>query len=300
MKTLVIGAEFGGQSLVASDIENWIGEEHVSGFELATKLERHVKKYKDDVTILSPATVVKVEKISCADGTRECDFSVSTKKGDTFRGKSVIVCLGARRRKLGVPGEDRLEGIGVSYCATCDAPLFAGKSVAVVGGGNAGVEAVLDLLSYASHVTVLQHAEMLTADKTSVDKIDQNNKVSVLLGAFVQEIVGSKTVESIRYKDKDGSEKALEVQGVFVEIGSVPNSESLKEIVKLDVHGQIMIDPRHGSTSQPGIFAAGDITDDPYKQNNISAGDAVKAALAAYSYIQKLPKRSPAEETSGS
>jgi len=296
MKTLLITEGFGGQSLVASDIENWIGEEHISGFELAVKLENHVKKYKDEVTIKMPATVMKVEKIDCKDGSRECDFRVTTQKGEEYFSKTVILALGAKRRKLSIPGEDQLEGTGVSYCATCDAPLFKDKDVVVVGGGNAGVEAALDLLSYAQHITIFQRGPVLTADQTSVEEVKKNNNIDILLGVSVKEIIGSKTVEGIIYQDADGSKHTLNVDGVFVEIGSIPNSGSVKEIVELDEHGQVRIDSRHGNTSQPGIFAAGDITDDPYKQNNISAGDAVKAALAAYSYLQKLPKRSPAEE----
>lgn len=296
LKTLLITEEFGGQSLVASDIENWIGEENISGFELAMKLERHVKKYKDDVTIKVPATVMRVDKIACEDGKRACDFQVTTKKDEVFKGKTVILALGARRRKLGIPGEDRFEGTGVSYCATCDAPLFSGKNVAVIGGGNAGAEAVVDLLAYAKHVTIFQNGDALTADASTVDKISDDERVTILTSVSVKEIVGSKEVEGIIYTDKSGVEKTLPIDGVFVEIGSIPNSEPVKDLVERDSHGQIVIDPRHGSTSQPGIFAAGDITDDPYKQNNISAGDAVKAALAAYSYTQNLPKRSPAEE----
>ncbi|MDZ7726152.1 MAG: FAD-dependent oxidoreductase [Candidatus Campbellbacteria bacterium] len=296
IKTLLITKEFGGQSVVASEIENWIGEEEISGFELAMKLEKHVKKYKEDVDIKTPETVTKIEKVACEDEARVCDFVVTTESGDTYRAKSVIYALGGRRRKLGIPGEDRLEGTGVSYCATCDAPLFSDKKVVVVGGGNAGAEAAVDLLPYAEKVTILQNKDQLTADTATVDRINSEEKIEVITNASAQEITGSQTVEGVVYKDENGEEKTIEAGGVFVEIGSIPNSELVEDMVETDDHGQIKIDPRHGSTSQPGLYAAGDVTDDPYKQNNTAAGDAVKAALAAYSYVQNLPKRSPAEE----
>jgi len=204
----------------------------------------------------------------------------------------VILTAGARRRQLGVPGEDRLNGKGVAYCSTCDAPLFSGKKVAVVGGGNAGLEAVQDLFPYASEVYLLEYGESLKGDPVTQEEIKKNPKFKqIILNAQTLEIVGDKFVTSLRYKEvRSGEEKVLELDGVFVEIGSVPNSEMVKDLVALDRWGQVVIDSKHSTTSHPGIFAAGDITDDPYKQNNISAGDAVKAALAAYNYLLKREK----------
>ena len=217
------------------------------------------------------------------------DFKVETDAGATYAGKAIILTAGARRRKLGVPGEEKFEGKGVAYCSTCDAPLFSDKRVAVVGGGNAGLEAAQDLFPYASEVYLMESGETLKGDPVTQEEIKKNPKLKeIVLNAQALEILGDAMVSGVKYKDrKTGEEKMLEVEGVFVEIGSVPNSEMVKDLVERDSRGQVIIDSKHASTSRPGIFAAGDITDDPYKQNNISVGDAVKAALAAYAYVQK-------------
>lgn len=297
LKTLFITESFGGQSIVSDDIHNWIGEINISGFDLAKKLENHVRSYADTVDIKMPERVVAVLLAKCADDKRVCDFEVKTDKGNIYQGKTIILCAGAKRRKLGVPGEDRLNGKGVAYCSTCDAPLFAGKTVAVVGGGNAGLEAVVDLFPYASKVYLIHRGEALKGDALTQEEIKKNPKAEIIFNAETQEIMGENFVTGLRYKDaKTGEEKILKVGGVFIEIGSVPNSEMVKELVQLDKWGQVIIDSKHASTSHPGIFAAGDITDDPYKQNNISAGDAVKAALAAYAYLLQREKSSPAAE----
>lgn len=307
LKTLLITDSFGGQSIVSDDIQNWIGEQHVSGYDLAKKFEAHVRAFPDVVDVKTPEKAVKIEAIKCvnpgrinsygASGTRICDFLVTTDKGNTYEGKSVILAAGARRRRLNIPGEDRLEGKGVAYCSTCDAPLFGGKTVAVVGGGNAGLEAVVDLFPYAEKIYLLEYGETLKGDAITQEDVKKNTKVEILLNAQTKEIVGDKFVSGLKYLDrKTNEEKTLEVQGVFVEIGSIPNSEMVKGLVELDKWGQVVIDSKHATTSQPGIFAAGDITDDPYKQNNISAGDAVKAALAAYAYLLQREKHTPAAE----
>ncbi|MBI2039201.1 MAG: FAD-dependent oxidoreductase [Candidatus Niyogibacteria bacterium] len=297
LKTLLITESFGGQSIVSDDIQNWIGEPHISGFELAKKFEAHVRAYPEQVAIAMPERAVKVRAERCAIGEeRMCDFEVDTDKGGAYVGKTVILVAGARRRKLGVAGEEKFEGKGVAYCSTCDAPLFSGKRVAVVGGGNAGLEAVQDLFPYASEVTIVEYGEALKGDTVTLEEIKKNPKLKeIALNAQTLEVMGDKTVSGLKYKDrKTGEEKLLEIDGVFVEIGSVSNSEMVKDLVALDKYGQVVIDSKHASTSHAGIFAAGDITDDPYKQNNISAGDAVKAALAAYAYLQKREKVSPA------
>ena len=302
LKTLLITESFGGQSIVSDDIENWIGETRISGFDLAKKLENHVRAYPDAVDIKMPERVTEIKEMSdfapleartegaAAPTSRRgfplTGFEVKTDKGSVYQGKTIILCAGARRKKLGIPGEDRLNGRGVAYCSTCDAPLFAGKTVAVVGGGNAGLEAVVDLFPYASKIYLVHRREELKGDPSTQEEIRKNPKA---------EIMGENFVTGLKYKDaKTGEEKNLKVGGVFVEIGSVPNSEMVKGLVELDKWGQVVIDSKHASTSHPGIFAAGDITDDSYKQNNISAGDAVKAALAAYAYLLKREKSSPA------
>lgn len=286
LKTLLITESFGGQSVVSNDIQNWIGETHITGFDLAKKFEDHVRSFSDIVEI----------KLEIAQEIKKSgeNFKVKTDSGE-YEAKVLILAIGARRRKLNVPGEQKFEGKGVVYCSTCDAPLFPGKTVAVVGGGNAGLEAVIDLFPYAEKIYLLIRGDILKGDAVTQEKVknpaEAGPKVEIIFNAVTKEILGDKFVSGLKYQDlKSGELKELNLEGVFVEIGSVPNSEIVKDLVELDQWGQIKIDSKHASTSTPGIFAAGDITDDPYKQNNISAGDAVKAALAAYSYLQKMQK----------
>lgn len=298
LKTLLITESFGGQSIVSDDIQNWIGEPHISGFDLAKKLENHVRAFSDSIEIKMPERAAEITSKKCQiiEEGRICDFEVKTDKGNVYEGKSVILTSGARRKKMNVPGEDKFEGKGVAYCSTCDAPLFSGKKVVVVGGGNSGLEAVIDLFPYASEIYLLHRGEELKGDPIEQDEIKKNPKLKeIILNAQTLEIMGDKFVTGLKYQDKKtGEEKILEVEGVFVEIGSVPNSEMVKNLIELDKYGQVVINSKHSTTSHPGIFAAGDITDDPYKQNNISVGDAVKASLASYNYILKREKITPA------
>ncbi len=295
LKTLLITESFGGQSIISDDIQNWIGEVHISGLDLAKKLEAHVRSYPEMVEVKSPEKVVTIKTIQC-DADRICDFEVTSDKG-VYQGKTVIVASGARRRKLGILGEDKFEGKGVAYCSTCDAPLFRDKKVAVVGGGNAGLEAVQDLFPYASEIYLLDGGPALKGDPATVLEIKKNPKLKeIILNAKIKEVAGETLVSSLKY-EVNGQEKTLEVGGIFVEIGSVPNSEIVKDLVQLDDHGQVMVNFQHATTTRPGVFACGDVTNDPYKQNNISAGDGVRAALAAYSYLLKREKQSPAAES---
>lgn len=296
LKTILITDSFGGQSIVSDDIQNWVGEPHISGFDLAQKFERHVREFSDMVEVKMPERVREVRSVKCEVGERVCNFEVKTDEGNVYEGKTIILAAGARRKKLGIPGEEKFNGKGVAYCSTCDAPLFAGKRVAVVGGGNAGLEAAADLFPYASEVYIAEYADSLKGDPITQEEVKKNPKLKeIIFNAKTLEVVGDKFVTGLKYQNhKTGEEKMLAVDGVFVEIGSVPNSEMVKGLVNLDKYGQVIIDSKHASTSRPGIFAAGDITDDPYKQNNISAGDAVKAALAAYNYLLKRSKQPPA------
>ncbi len=286
LKTLLITEEFGGQSLVSDDIQNWISEKHISGLDLAKNLEQHVRNFPDNLEIKSPEKVTSIITVDCSEARRFCDFQVTTEQGN-YQAKALVIGLGAKRRRLEVAGEDKYQSKGVIYCSTCDAPLFAGKKVVVVGGGNSGIEAVQDLLSYASEVYLLEFTDSLKADPVTVQEVKNNPKLkSIILNVQVKEIVGEALVTGIRYQDKGtNQEKELAVEGVFVEIGSVPNTDVLKGLVQLDKYGQIIINARTGATSHPGVFAAGDITDIPYKQNNIAAGDGIKAALSAYDYL---------------
>lgn len=295
LKTLVIAESFGGQSIVSDDIQNWIGEPHISGFDLAEKFEKHVRGFPDMVEVKSGIKAMKVEAIDCVSDTNICNFKVTDEKGESYVSKAVILGAGARRRKLGIPGEDTFNGKGVAYCSTCDAPLFKNKKVAVVGGGNAGLEAVQDLLAYAEDIYLLEFGTVLKGDAVTQEEIKKSPKLKeIIFNAQTVEVVGDKFMTGLKYKDRaTNEEKVLDVSGLFVEIGSVPNSEMVKGLVELDKFGQVIIDSKHASTSHLGIFAAGDITDDPYKQNNISAGDAVKAALAAYQYLLKQNRKDP-------
>lgn len=295
LKTLLITDSFGGQSLVSAGIENWIGEEEISGFDLAQKFEKHVRKYSEDIDFEVPQKVAKIEAIDCEVEDRNCDFQVTTEKGDKFVGKTVILGAGAHRRKLNVPGEKEFDGKGVVYCSTCDAPLFKDKEVIIVGSGNAALEGVEDSIPYAKMIHLFVRSDKMKGDPVTQEKITDHPKVKIYYKTEIKEIVGDKFVTGVKYKDSEG-EKEMEIGGVFVEIGAVPNSDIVKGLVYLDKFGQVKIDSKFATTSHPGIFAAGDITDDPFKQNNISAGDAVKAALSAYQYLLKREKKSPAEE----
>lgn len=300
LKTLLLTESFGGQSIVSDDIQNWIGEQHISGFDLAKKMEEHVRAFPDAVEIKMPELANRVRAISSESSARANDFEVATDQGGVYEGKAVIVTSGARRRKLNVPGEEKFNGKGVAYCSTCDAPLFAGKRVVVVGGGNAGLEAVQDLFPYAAEVVLLIRGDALKGDQVVQEEIKKNPKLAIVFNAEIQEILGDQFVSGVRYKDnKTNEEKTLEAGGVFVEIGSVPNSEIVKGLVDIDQWGQVVVNAKHATTSTPGIFAAGDVTDDPYKQNNISVGDGVRAALAAYNYLLQRKKESPAAAKNG-
>ncbi|HLD81864.1 MAG TPA: FAD-dependent oxidoreductase [Patescibacteria group bacterium] len=286
LKTLMITEAIGGQSTVSASVENWIGTKSVSGFELAKMLEEHVKEQKEDVEIIMPERVTKIEKI-------DSSFRVTTDKNHAFETKTVLVTSGGRRRRLNVPGEDKFEGKGVVYCSTCDAPLFRNKEVAVIGGGNAGLEAVEDLLPYASKITLVVRSDSVKGDPLTLEEIQKSDKVNIIYNATILEVLGDTVVAGIRYRDtKEEQDKTLNIGGVFVEIGSIPNSEFLKGVVQLNERNEVVIDHQKGTTSQEGIFAAGDVTDELYKQNNISAGDAVKATLSAYNYLLKCKKES--------
>jgi alkyl hydroperoxide reductase subunit F len=289
LNMLIITDSFGGQSIVSDDIQNWIGEQHISGVDLAQKLEDHIRAYEDDIDIEVGKRVRSVEIINDKDN-QSRSFEVETEKGKIYKSKAIILAVGGRRRKLKVPGEKKFEGKGVTYCSICDAPLFRDKAVVVIGGGNAGVEAVVDLLPYAEKIYLLEVDNKLRADQTTQEKIKREDKVEIILNANTKKIPGEIMVDGLIYEDENEKEQKLAVQGVFVEIGSVPSSEIVRDLVEVDKYGQVKTDSKHTTTSQPGIFAAGDVTDDPYKQNNIAVGDGVKAALAAFKYLQEIKK----------
>lgn len=280
LKTLLITDSFGGQSLVSDDIQNWIGDESISGLTLAKKLEAHVKTQKGDVEI-EKALVAKIEK-------KDKGFLVRTEKGKEYEAKTIFLAIGSKRRKLDVSGEKEFEGKGVFYCSICDAPLMKGKVAAVIGGGNSALEAVVDLMPYAEKIYLVHRRDEFRGDPITQEKIQKSDKVEMVLNANIAEIRGNKVVESILYEDAKTKEKReLKVHGVFVEVGAIPNSEVVKDLVELNEKGEVVVDHKTQRTSQLGIWAAGDVTDVLYKQNNISAGDAVKAALNIYDYLCK-------------
>lgn len=290
LKAVLIAKEFGGQSLISASIENWVGDELLSGFELAQKLERHLRAQKG-IEIISGEMAVKISEISGG-------FKVETESGKSFETKAIILASGSRRRRLGVPGESNFEGKGVVFCSTCDAPLFGEKTVAVVGGGNAGLEAAVDLLPYAKKIYLIVRSEVLKGDQITQDEIKKHPNVDIIYNALTQEVMGRDYVTGLKYQGAKTQEvKELAVDGVFVEVGAVPNSELVKGLVEMNPLGEVIIDHKTGSTSKSGIFAAGDVTDEVYKQNNISVGDAVKAALSCYNYLLGMKRRSPAAET---
>jgi NADH-dependent peroxiredoxin subunit F len=277
VKTLLISEHLGGQSTVSAVIENWIGDIKLSGFELLKKLENHLRA-QEGIEITTGENILEVKK----DGEI---FSVATDKNN-YQTKTVIVATGAKHRQLGVPGEENFNGKGVAYCSTCDAPMFRNKDVVVVGTGNSGLEAVIDLLPYANKIYLMDILEKIQGEETLVEKINESEKIELLLGTKIKSIEGNQFVEKLVYENiKSGEVKELPAQGIFVEIGMMPNSVCVKDLVKLNSKNEIEIDHKNMMTSLPGIFAAGDVTDVLFKQSSVASGEGVKAALAACGYL---------------
>jgi alkyl hydroperoxide reductase subunit F len=280
LNTLFITKEWGGQSTVSPDIQNWIGTPSLSGSELADSLQKHLEAYAHDVvTIKAGENATKLEKSESG------DFTVTLESGESFAGHAVLIASGSKRRRLSVPGADEFEHKGLTYCATCDGPLFAGQDVVVVGGGNAGFETAAQLLAYAKSVTLLHRTDAFKADPVTVEKVLAHENMTGILNAEPTEILGEKFVTGLKYT-KDGKEKQLDVTGVFVEIGMIPNTNYAKDVVELDEYGRVIIDPWTQQTSTKNIWAAGDCTNVRYHQNNISAGDAVKALEDIYVHLK--------------
>jgi alkyl hydroperoxide reductase subunit F len=279
LKALFLTGDFQSQSVVSAGIENWIGDITLTGWEFGAKLEKHLRA-QEGLEIQTGAWVKGVTK--APDGT----FTVSTDK-ETFQTKTIIIASGGHHRHLEVPGEETFNGKGVVYCSTCDAPFFREKKVVVVGAGNAGLEAVEDLLPYAKEIILLVRSE-IRGDQVTLDKITASPKVTIRYKLVVEEILGENVVESVRVQNIETKEtETFPVDGVFVEIGMVPNTDFVKDLVELNERGEIVVDGKTAGTNVPGIFATGDATDLLYKQNNISAGYGVVAALSAYDYIRK-------------
>jgi len=282
LKVLLLTKQIGGQSLLTDNIENFPGFENISGAELVAKIEKQVKNLGAEIK--ENAEVASIEK-------KDGGFLVkvkSTSGVDRFEARALILASGRKPRLLNVPGEEKFLGKGVSVCSICDAPLFQNKDVAVVGGGNAGLEAALDLTKYAEKIYVLEANGKIRGDEATQEQLRKTGQVEFQTGIEVQEIKGNKFVESLIYKDKNTGEiKELKVGGVFINIGQIPATDFLKGFLELNQWGEIAIDPKTNQTSVPGVFAAGDATDVKYKQCIIAAGEGAKAALSAYEYLQK-------------
>ena len=278
IKTLLLVRDFVGQVGKISEIENWPGEEMISGMDLMKKLSNHLKKF--EIEIKDGEEVLKLSK-------DEDNFRIETKKGSQILSKSIIVASGRTQRRLGVPGEEEFEGRGVSICSTCDAPFYKDKIVAVIGGGNAGFRTALDLIPYAKQIYIFDATAKARADEIFQEQAKKSGKVEIIFNAKVLEIKGNKVVESISYQDLVSQEnKELAIGGVFVEIGSKSANDFMTGLVDFNISGDIIIDCKTCQTSLPGLFAAGDATDIEYKQLIIAAGEGAKAALSAYKYLQ--------------
>jgi alkyl hydroperoxide reductase subunit F len=280
LKTVFITKDFGGQSIVSTEIQNWIGTVAISGLDLADNLKKHLKTYSADVVDIKEGVwaneIVKNKDI----------FEIKTSKGD-FKTKTVLVAAGSRRRKLEAKGADEFEHKGITYCASCDGPFFADKDVIVVGAGNAGFETTAQLLAYAKSVTMLVRSETFKADPVTVEKVSADPKMRILLNSEIIEVKGENFVKSTVIKNnKTGELKDFLAEGIFMEIGSVPNTDMVKNLVKIDSWNQVVVDPKTQRASISGVWAAGDCTNGLYHQNNIAAGDAVKAVEDIYFHLR--------------
>lgn len=282
LKTLLITEEFGGQSVVSETIYNWIGSPEISGSDLAKSFQDHLEYYHDGETL----TLQKGARVKAISTESDGTFTVINSKDEILKTKTVLIATGSLRRKLPAIGADRLEHKGLTYCASCDGPLFSGMDVAVIGGGNAGFETAAQLLAYCKSVTLLQRGEEYKADSVTVEKVLAHPSMTGILNAIPTEVHGEQFVDGLSYTDAHSNEvHKLDVKGIFVEIGQIPNASFAMGVVELNQGGQIVADPYTQRTSTLGIWAAGDVTDVRFHQNNISAGDAVKALEDIYNYL---------------
>ena len=281
LKTNFITESFGGQSTESSGVENWIGTKKISGLDFGKALEEHLRSYTgDSVEVKVGARVTNISK-------SEGDFKIVT-ADNFYTAKTVLITTGSTRKKLGIPGAKEFENKGITYCASCDGPLFAGQDVAVVGGGNAGLETAAQLLAYAKSVTLIHRRSEFKGDAITLEKILANEKLTALTDTEPVEVHGDKFVSGMTVKNvKTGETMLLPVTGIFVEVGVIPNTDFAANIVELDEMKRIKADPRNQRTSVEGIWAAGDCTDELYHQNNIAAGDGVKALEDIYQWLMR-------------
>ena len=277
LKTLFITKEWGGQSTVSEEIQNWIGTPAISGNQLAVNLKEHLTTYAGEyVEIKENSLVTKIEKA-------DEGYTITLDSGESYQTKAILVSSGSKRRQLPALSADKFEHKGLTYCASCDGPVFAGQDVVVVGGGNAAFETAAQLLAYTKSVTLLQRGEKYKADPVTVEKVLAHPNMTGYTNVEVQEILGENFVSGIKYLDKnDGEVKVVSANGIFVEIGMIPNTEYLEGVLELDDYKRVVIDPWTQQTKTQNIWAAGDCTNVLYHQNNIAAGDAVRAIEDIY------------------
>lgn len=280
LKTLMVSGDIGGQPVIASKINNFVGFKSLSGVELKKSLEEHLRSH-ESIEIKEGQKVSKIEK-------NGEEFLITVENGEIFKTKTVLLAMGSSPRKLNISGESKFEGRGVFYCSICDAPLMKDKITAVVGGGNSGFYAVLDLIPYASKIYVLEFNDSLKADPVYIDKAKESGKVEFITMAATQEVSGDNFVKSLKYQNRDtGESKEINLDGVFVAVGYQPNNSLVKDLVRINDNGRVAVNHQTQETSIEGIWAAGDITDVLYNQINIAMGDAIKAILNIYDYLNK-------------
>ncbi len=280
MQCLLLTKDFGGQSVNSAMIENFIGHNSISGVDFAMTLEKQVR-VQEGIEIQAGVRAEKIEQNG--------EFwKVTDSKGRQYESRTILIALGSKYRHLNLPGEQEFEGKGVFYCSICDAPLLKNKTAVVIGGGNSGLEAVIDLLPYANKIFLLEKTGSLRGDPLYQEKISHEEKVSILKNVTVSKFVGSAFLEQVLYTDNGSNEEhSIPAQGAFVAIGQVPNTELVSSILQLSPSGHIVADPRTLQTSAKGIWAAGDVTDGSYQQINTAVGDGIKAILNIYETLKK-------------
>ncbi len=282
LKAVLVAAEFGGQSTVSTDIQNWIGTPHISGADLAKSLKAHVSEYAGE--FLSIKEGAYVTGITGSAG----NFTIALGEKESIQARAILIASGSNRRKIEIPGADQYENKGLTYCASCDGPLFADMDVIVIGGGNAAFETAAQLLAYCKSVTLLNRSAGFRADEITVAQTMKDPKFRAVTEIEMLDVYGGDFVDGMTIRHKaDGREEKLAASGIFVEVGQIPNSGYVKGLVEQNEVGSIKIDPRTQATNVAGIWAAGDVTDVLYHQNNIAAGDAVRALEDIYIWLHK-------------
>ncbi len=280
LKFLIIAKDLGGEVALSGDVDNWLGIQHTTGIELSGMFREHLESYKPEM----------LEGYSVQGLTKDEDgmFMVTTDDSKEYRAKAVVLATGAHSRLLGVPGEDVYRLKGVSYCTVCDGPVFAGKRTVTIGGGNSALESALMMADIASEVTVVNKNSSFKGEATLIEKVTHHPKITVIYNALTTEITGDGSfAKGLTYKDKEGAEHAIEMDGAFIHIGQTPNSQMVPATCKKDSFGYVIIE-LDGATTCPGLFAAGDVTQSAHKQIIIAAGQGASAALSAVQYINRL------------